>query len=430
MKKHLYIWVLSVLLLIAAAFALRLAFFKSSDGKSGNGILAIGAGTAAGMPPPLSDTTAKMPSPHNIVKWRVPISSQMECMTGTLWHDSNRWVVGERSGRITALSSDRSIRWQVTHSNQNWQAIAPLGSGNLVAVSFQGTVCLLDVSDGKILWKRETDGTFMHAPLLGWMKDEDKTYVMWQLSQSDSTIFCLRVSDGELLWKSEPSNRCDGRPALWDNKLVFGNCDGVVYVVDANTGKSLGTIETGGQSDPMAGEMVAVWGPELMVTGTYLGNFLLLDPKTMTLLDKVKIADSETFATPVVIGDSTVAMGTPDGRITLWDTRERKLQSKGEIHVSKDGIDEIVFDDDVGIDNENDEFVNKKDLWVLAGRTLNRVCLKSQDVQTFNIGDNMKYLTKSYWGSKLALLADGDVVCLDLVTVVRGVPAVQKGKTE
>jgi len=411
--KHLHIWGLSVLLLIAAAFALRLVFVKSGDGKSGNGILAVGAGTAAGMPPPLSDTTAKMPSPHNIVKWRVPISSQMECLTYTLWHEGDGWVVGERSGRITALTSDGDIRWQVTHSNNNWQSLAPLACAlQIVAVSFQGTVCLLDVKDGKILWKRETDGTFMHAPQFGEIGD---TWVLYQLSQSDSTIFCLRLDDGELLWQSEPSNRCDGRPELRGDKLVFGNCDGVVYVVDAKTGKTLGTIETGGQSDPMAGAMVAVRGPELMVTGTYLGNFLLLDPKAMTLLDKVKIADSETFATPVFIGDATVAMGTPDGRITLWDTRERKLQSKGEIQISKDGIDKIVFEYENG-------------LWVLAGRTLSRVCLESQDVQTYNIGDNMKSLTINYWLNQLALLADGAVVCIN--TVAHGVPAVQKGKTE
>jgi hypothetical protein len=179
---------------------------------------------------------------------------------------------------------------------------------------------------------------------------------------------------------------------------VFGNCDGVVYVHDDQTGKLLGTIETGGQEDPMAGDMV-VLESGLMVTGTYLGNFLLLDPKAMTCLDKVKIAGGEAFATPVAIGYTTVAMGTPDGRITLWNVRERKLKSLGEIQVSKDGIDEMVFD--------------KKDtIWFIAGRTFGRVSVRDKQVQTFNIGDNMKCLTVNYDGT-LALIADGDVVCID-----------------
>jgi len=410
MKKHLYIWALSVLLLIAAAFALRLVFAPQNTGrmdtKDNGNVPAVASA-------PVSE---KPPKDSNIVKWRVPISSQAECLEGVMWPDDYEWLVGERSGRITALTPNGGIQWQVTHSNNNWQSLVSLRCDvSIVAVSFQGTVCLLEESDGSIRWMRKTDGTFMHAPRFGKIGD---TRVLYLLSQSDSTIFCLRLDDGELLWQSEPSNRCDGRPEFWGDKLVFGNCDGVVYVVDANTGQTLGTIETGGQSDPMASEMVAVTSG--LVTGTYLGNFLLLDPETMTLLDNVKIADSEAFATPVYIGDATVAMGTPDGRISLWDTRERKLQSKGEIHVNKDGIDEMVFDNE------------KKLFWVLAGRTLNRVCLENQDVQTYNIGDNMKSLTVNPWGEewKLVLLADGDVVCLDLDTVAHGVPAVQKGKTE
>ena len=380
MKKNLHIWLLSALLLIVATAALMLVFKPQSGGDKKS---------SGGVPAAVSTPTAseKPPRDNSIVKWRTPISSQVECLAA----NSHGWVVGERSGRITALAGSK-IGWRITFKDQNWQAIAQFND-KLVAVSFQGMVCMLNSEDGSTRWMRETDGTFMHAPLFRSVED---TWVMWLISQGDSTIYCLRVADGEVLWKSEPSNRCDGRPSFWWNRLVFGNCDGVVYVVDEKTGKSLGIIETGGQSDPIAGTMCTL-DTGLMLTGTYLGNFLLLDVHGMTLLDKVKIADSEAFATPVRIGATTVAMGTPDGRITLWETRERKLQSIGEIKIGNDGVDEMMHYDD--------------NLWVLAGRTFCKVNLKSQQVQTFNIGDNMKGLALN-WSGKLALLADGDVVCL------------------
>jgi hypothetical protein len=175
----------------------------------------------------------------------------------------------------------------------------------------------------------------------------------------------------------------------------------VVYVHNAATGEPLGIIEIGeGQDEPMAGWMVALVSSGLMFTGTYKGNFLMLDPAKLECLDKVKIAESEAFATPVAIGDTTIAMGTPDGRITLWETKNRKFESLGEIQVGKDGIDEMVYHD--------------KTLWVLAGRSLCKVDLETKQVQMFNIGDNMKALAVNRWNETLGLLADGDVVCIDI----------------
>jgi outer membrane protein assembly factor BamB len=251
----------------------------------------------------------------------------------------------------------------------------------------------------------------MYPPLLGVLPERKIPFeqngrsrliyeeLAWLISQGDSTIYCLSVRSDKEIWKSEPTNRCDGRPALAGGRIAYGNCDGIVYVHDAETGKPLGTIQTSDGDDPMAGSMVVLQSG-LMFTGTYKGNFLMLDPKELACLDTVKIADTEAFATPAAIGDTTIAMGTPDGRITLWETKNRKFESIGEIQVGKDGIDEMVF------------FEGK--FWVLAGRALCKVDLESKQVKTFNIGDNMSCLTVNPTNGTLGLLADGDVVCIDV----------------
>ena len=404
-KRHLHIWGLSALLLITATLALRLVFAPQSESSgscpcgrdvqpTGHSFQPLETNTSTApccCSTQRQDAVATLAPPSHIVNWRTPLSSAAECLAA----GKDGWVVGERTGRITALTSDGGIRWQVAISNHNWQALAPLPDGTgLVAVSLHGCVCVLDSKDGAPRWSRETDASFMRAPLFGKVGD---TPVMWQISQADSTVFCLRVADGSEVWKSEPSNRCDGSPALWNNRLAFGNCDGVVYVLDAQTGRSLGTIATGGQEDPMAGAMLAL-PSGLMLIGTYRGNFLMLDADAIACLGTAKIAGSESFATPVMIGDTAVAMGTPDGHVTLWETRGRKLEHTGDIPVGKDGIDQVAFD--------------AGGLWVLAGRDFCRVDMQTRTVQAFNIGDDMSALTLNPQDGTLALLADGDVVCI------------------
>ena len=391
MKNNWLILGLSVLLLVAAVFAL-LVIFPVSIKK-------------------LSAPVEK--KEKEIIKWRHAFSPEAECLVPAGgW---GAWYVGDRLGWFTIceprLGGTSRIR-SVASENENLQGIATLSDGGVIAVSLQGKVSLWYVNlSGDPLLKTErltlpfleTEGSFMHAPLVGNIGGEE---MMWLISQGDSVIYCLRIVGEkreykrlDVVWKSEPTNRCDGRPAEWGGYLAYGNCNGVVYVHDAATGALHGTIDTGGQSDPMAGVMLAM-PSGLMFIGTYLGNFLMIDPVAKTCLDKVKIADRESFATPVAIGETTVAMGTPDGRITLWETRDRKFKSIGEITIGKDGIDEMVF--------------YKGKLWVLAGSSLSRVDVTSRTVTAFNIGDNMRCLTINPSDGTMALIADGDVVCIDL----------------
>jgi outer membrane protein assembly factor BamB len=47
------------------------------------------------------------------------------------------------------------------------------------------------------------------------------------------------------LWKIETDNYVNGTPALANNSIVFGGCDGIIRIADPLTGKEKDTIEIG-----------------------------------------------------------------------------------------------------------------------------------------------------------------------------------------
>jgi ABC-type antimicrobial peptide transport system permease subunit len=50
---------------------------------------------------------------------------------------------------------------------------------------------------------------------------------------------------GRLQWKLETMNYVNGTPAVLNNNIVFGGCDGFVRIADAYTGREKDTIEIG-----------------------------------------------------------------------------------------------------------------------------------------------------------------------------------------
>ncbi|MCH7334821.1 outer membrane protein assembly factor BamB [Acinetobacter modestus] len=108
----------------------------------------------------------------------------------------------------------------------------------LVTTSFQGQVTTTDLTTQRVVWSEEASST-NSAEVSG-----DKVFV----STADGKLNAYNLATGELLWQNEELlNRQLSNPVMLGQSLVVGDLDGVIHLIDPNTGKLIGRAKTSGE---------------------------------------------------------------------------------------------------------------------------------------------------------------------------------------
>ncbi|WP_336938866.1 outer membrane protein assembly factor BamB [Acinetobacter modestus] len=108
----------------------------------------------------------------------------------------------------------------------------------LVTTSFQGQVTTTDLMTQRVVWSEDASST-NSAEVSG-----DKVFV----STADGKLKAYNLATGELLWQNEELlNRQLSNPVMLGQNLVVGDLDGVIHLIDPNTGKLIGRAKTSGE---------------------------------------------------------------------------------------------------------------------------------------------------------------------------------------
>ncbi|WP_288400381.1 outer membrane protein assembly factor BamB [uncultured Acinetobacter sp.] len=108
----------------------------------------------------------------------------------------------------------------------------------LVTTSFQGQVTTTDLATQRVVWSEEASST-NSAEVSG-----DKVFV----STADGKLKAYNLATGELFWQNEELlNRQLSNPVMLGQNLVVGDLDGVIHLIDPNTGKLIGRAKTSGE---------------------------------------------------------------------------------------------------------------------------------------------------------------------------------------
>lgn len=108
----------------------------------------------------------------------------------------------------------------------------------LVTTSFQGQVTTTDLATQRVVWSEDASST-NSAEVSG-----DKVFV----STADGKLKAYNLATGELLWQNEELlNRQLSNPVMLGQNLVVGDLDGVIHLIDPNTGKLIGRAKTSGE---------------------------------------------------------------------------------------------------------------------------------------------------------------------------------------
>lgn len=266
----------------------------------------------------------------------------------TLEHDTSLpvavvdgFVVADETGNVCHFDHSYNSLWSVKHNGMEFNAAAAVEKGHLFLGSVEGSVICMDVDDGSTLWTNALDASFMYSPLYGEIKDKD---VIWLLSSDDGVIYCLNAESGKLLWKSEETNRSDGGMVLWKERLVYGNCDGAAHIFNAVDGSKIASVPVG-ESDQMAGTPV-VTDKGMLFIGTRQGNLAVIDIEEASLCSTLKISEQEAFAVPVLCGDDTVAFGVQEGDLILLGVKDRSPFVKNRYPVGSE-IEYLLCDENM-----------------------------------------------------------------------------------
>lgn len=319
-----------------------------------------------------------------VVEWRAPMAAKPNLPCAL----ADGWVVTDAAGGVTALSREGRRLWQAGFSNQVFEAAASWSEGTVVVATQQGLVAGLKADTGAVVWTRETDGRFRHAPLAGVRGGES---AVWLVSQDDGRLFCLRSRDGAVVWRSEPTNRCDGEPAFCQGRLAYGNCDGAIYFFDAESGAPKGSVAVGAD-DQMAGGML-VTSDGRVVAGTRQGKLVAVRGDALKLEAQVSVSSSEAFVKPAEVFGGLVATGTQEGDVVFWRVGE-KLGGRVALGSAVDGL---LFDGGR--------------LYALAGGSLCVFESADRVSQRVALGDDVAGPVAGRDG-RLACVADQSVVCL------------------
>ncbi len=115
----------------------------------------------------------------------------------------------------------------------------PVVSGQYVVTnSFQGQVTVLDLAAQRVAWS--VDASSINRPEVA----GNKVFV----AQDDGKLKAFDLATGQELWQNEQLlNRNLSNPVLLGQQLVVGDLDGVLHLIDPNTGTIIGRSKTNGE---------------------------------------------------------------------------------------------------------------------------------------------------------------------------------------
>ena len=237
------------------------------------------------------------------LKWRVKTGSAIKSSPAIA---GGVVFIGSGDDKVYAieLASGKPI-W--THKAGGSVDSGPLVHDGRVYVGCKdGSLYALDAATGRQKWRVETGGEIPGSP--NWLAGPDgKTRIVF--GSYDFKLYCVDAA-GQELWKAETGNYLNGTPAVGDGVIVMGSCDEKLYVVSAEDGSPISTVEVGSfifTSAALAGGRAYFARVDKQL--------LCVDPKGGAIEWRYEPAEPVEFYSSPAVGKDVVLIGGRDGRL-------------------------------------------------------------------------------------------------------------------
>ncbi|MCK5739030.1 PQQ-like beta-propeller repeat protein, partial [bacterium] len=167
-----------------------------------------------------------------------------------VWYE-NRLYFGTSDNNVIAINSgDGKVSWEFT-TGKHVKCRLACDAGTVVFGSWDGYFYGVDAGNGNLKWQQQISANpYFPAATSNPLIHDGIVFV----SSHDHAVHAFAVDSGHRLWKHEKTpNQFGGysSPAWWCGNLVFGSLSGHVFLLNAKTGQSVGTIALNSAEDPI-----------------------------------------------------------------------------------------------------------------------------------------------------------------------------------
>ncbi len=186
------------------------------------------------------------------------------------------------------------------------KAAPAVRKGRVYVGDMDGKFYAVEAATGKKLWTFETGGE-IHAGASFYQDDV-------LIGSFDSTLYRLSP-DGKKVWEFHIDGPVNGSAAVVGDRTFVAGCDSVLHVVDLTTGKSVGSVELGGQA-----AATAAVGDDVVVVGTMTNQVLGIDWKAVKKVWEFEPKRrSQPFYASAALADKLAVTGSRDKKVYALD---------------------------------------------------------------------------------------------------------------
>ncbi len=177
--------------------------------------------------------------------------------------------IGTYQGKLFALDiKTGEKKWEFSENARPIFSSPVVSDDIVVCTSYDKHIYGLNVADGSIKWKYETNGEIFSSPAVA----SGQVY----FGSNDRNLYALNFQTGELVWKRDLAGAVFSSPAISDRSLYVGSSDGHLYSVDRQSGEV--------QWRFMVGKDIRVWTSPVALNGklyfgSHAGELIVLKEK-------------------------------------------------------------------------------------------------------------------------------------------------------
>ncbi len=231
------------------------------------------------------------------------ITSSAAVMDGTVYF-------GSADAQVYALdAATGAVRW---HYATGGPVEAPplVHKGTVYVGSSDDFLYALDAKTGALRWKYQTGDRILGGANVATATGGQERIIV---GSYDYALHAVDPQTGERVFAVKTTNYVNPTPAVEGNRIVFGACDGLLRILDATDGHSLGEAKVGSY---MAGSVALDGhGRDLTAFVGHYGNAVVgVDIELAAVFWSYKDRDFPFFSSPAV-ADGTVVIGGRDRRV-------------------------------------------------------------------------------------------------------------------